>query len=71
MVIGITMIKTMPGYEKLIYESLRETEGFKKIYHLFGEFDFLVVLEASNGESINYVWSRCRAAGTFSTPGRS
>ena len=55
MVIGITMIKTVPGYEKVIYESLRETKGFKKIYHLFGEFDFLVVLEASDGESLNYI----------------
>ncbi|MDD1762687.1 MAG: Lrp/AsnC ligand binding domain-containing protein [Methanothrix sp.] len=44
MVIGITMIKIVPDHEKASYDALREIEGVKEIYHLFGEFDFFVIL---------------------------
>jgi hypothetical protein len=46
MVIGITMIKIVPDHEKASYVALREIEGVKEIYHLFGEFDFFLILEA-------------------------
>jgi hypothetical protein len=46
MVIGITMIKIVPGNEKASYDALRDIEGVKEIYHLFGEFDFFLILEA-------------------------
>ena len=46
MVIGITMIKIVPGHEKASYDALREIEGLKTIYNLFGEFDFFLILEA-------------------------
>jgi hypothetical protein len=46
MVIGITMIKIVPDHEKASYDALREIEGVKEIYHLFGEFDFFLILEA-------------------------
>ena len=48
MVIGITMIKIVPGHEKASYDSLRETEGVKEIYHLFGEYDFFLILETAD-----------------------
>jgi len=48
MVIGITMIKIVPGHEKASYDSLRGTEGVKEIYHLFGEYDFFLILEAAD-----------------------
>ena len=46
MVIGITMIKIVPDHEKAGYDALREIEGVKEIYHLFGEFDLFLILEA-------------------------
>jgi len=42
MVIGITMIKTAPDQEKAGFDALRETEGVKEIYNLFGEFDLFL-----------------------------
>jgi hypothetical protein len=48
MVIGITMIKIVPGHEKASYDLLRETKGVKEIYHLFGEYDFFLILEAAD-----------------------
>jgi hypothetical protein len=53
MVIGITMIKTTPGQEKASFDALRETEGVKKIYNLFGEFDFFLILEALDRGRLN------------------
>ncbi len=46
MVIGITMIKVVPGHEKASYDALKEIEGVKEIYHLFGEYVFFLILEA-------------------------
>ncbi len=46
MVIGITMLKVVPGKENVCYDALRHAVGIKEIYHLFGEFDFFLILEA-------------------------
>lgn len=62
MVIGITMIKTVPGYEKAIYESFRDAEGFKKVYHLFGEYDFFLVLEASNSKGLAHLLEQVKSS---------
>lgn len=46
MVIGITMLKVVPGQEKACYDALRHIVGIKEIHHLFGEFDFFLILDA-------------------------
>ena len=46
MVIGITMIKVMPGEERTVYCSLKGKDGILDVYHIFGEYDFFVVLQA-------------------------
>ena len=46
MVIGITMVKVMPGQERLVYFSLKGKDGIRDVYHIFGEYDFFVVLQA-------------------------
>ena len=53
MVIGITMIKTAPDQEKAGFDALRETEGVKEIYNLFGEFDLFLILEALDRARLN------------------
>lgn len=53
MVIGITMIKTAPDEEKAGFDALRETEGVKEIYNLFGEFDLFLILEALDRARLN------------------
>ena len=48
MVIGITMVKVMPGQERLVYFSLKGKDGILDVYHIFGEYDFFVVLQAES-----------------------
>ncbi len=45
MVIGVTMVKVVPGQERSVYNAIKEIEGVKDVYHVFGEYDFVVILE--------------------------
>ena len=60
MVIGITMIKVVPDHEKASYDALREIVGVKEIYHLFGEFDFFLILEAPNRTRLSQLLEEVR-----------
>jgi len=53
MVIGITMVKVVPGQEKAISCSLKGREGIMDIYHIFGEYDFFVILQAEGLNRLN------------------
>ncbi len=46
MVIGLTMIKVRPGYEKSAYRALQKRSEIKDIYSLFGEFSFFLIMQA-------------------------
>jgi hypothetical protein len=52
-VIGITMLKVRPGHEKSVYGLLREMEGIKDVYHLFGEYDFFVIMQAEGMKALD------------------
>ncbi len=45
MVIGLTMVKVRPGYEKSAYRALQKRSEIKDIYNLFGEFSFFLVMQ--------------------------
>ncbi len=60
MVIGITMLKTVPDHEKASYDALKEVEGIKEIYHLFGEFDLFLILEALDRTGLNLLLEEIR-----------
>ena len=44
--VGIAMTRAMPGKEKSIYRALKESDGTVSIHHAFGEYDFLVMIQA-------------------------
>jgi hypothetical protein len=44
MVIGIAILKVMPGQEKSAYCMLKSKEGILDVYHIFGDCDFFVIL---------------------------
>jgi DNA-binding Lrp family transcriptional regulator len=46
MVIGVTMVKVVPGQERSVYCALKRRDGIMDVYHVFGEYDFFVVLQA-------------------------
>jgi len=60
MVIGITTIKIVPDHEKAGYDALREIEGVKEIYHLFGEFDLFLILEALDRAKLDQLLEEIR-----------
>jgi DNA-binding Lrp family transcriptional regulator len=37
----------------VVYRALREVEGIKKLYHIFGNHDFFLILEAESMNSLN------------------
>ena len=53
MVIGVTMINVMPGSEKATYVEIKKMKNVRDIYHVFGEFDFVVIIEADSLSELN------------------
>jgi len=53
MVIGVTMVKVVPGQERSVYNAIKEIEGVKDVYHVFGEYDFVVILEVDGLSVLN------------------
>jgi DNA-binding Lrp family transcriptional regulator len=53
MVIGVTMVKVVPGQEKTVYNSLQSIDGIKDVYHVFGEYDFVVIIEVEGLSTLN------------------
>ncbi|AKB79367.1 Transcriptional regulator, AsnC family [Methanosarcina horonobensis HB-1 = JCM 15518] len=64
MVIGVTMINVLPGYEKAAYRELRNIEGIKDVYHVFGEYDFVVIIDVEDLSILNAVVDRIRESET-------
>jgi len=60
MVIGVTMINVLPGYEKAAYRELKNIEGIKDVYHVFGEYDFVVIIDVKDLSILNAVVDRIR-----------
>lgn len=64
MVIGVTMINVLPGHEKESYDELRSIKGIKDVYHVFGEYDFVVIIEVRDLTTLNTVVDRIRESDT-------
>ena len=64
MVIGVTMINVLPGYEKAAYRELKTIEGIKDVYHVFGEYDFVVIIDVKDLSNLNAVVDRIRESET-------
>lgn len=53
MVIGVIMVNVVPGQEKAAYNQLMNVNGIKDIYHVFGEYDFVVISEVEGLSTLN------------------
>jgi Transcriptional regulators len=60
MVIGVTMLNVLPGSEKTAYTELKSFAGVKDVYHVFGEFDFVVIVELETLRELNDVVDKIR-----------
>ena len=61
------MINVLPGYEKAAYRELRNIEGIKDVYHVFGQYDFVVIIEVEDLSILNAVVDRIRESETVTT----
>ena len=52
MVIAFVLITTKPGSEKDIYTELKDFKEIIELYPLFGEYDLIVRLEATDMDAI-------------------
>ncbi len=48
MVIAISLVKSLPGHERAVYYVLKSKEGVRNLYHIFGDHDFFMILEAES-----------------------
>lgn len=64
MVIGVTMINVLPGYEKAAYREMKNIEGIKDVYHVFGEYDFVLIIDVEDLNDLNDVVDRIRESET-------
>jgi transcriptional regulator, AsnC family len=64
MVIGVTMVNVLPGSERTAFNELHKIEGIKDIYHVFGEYDFVVVIEVDDLGSLNSIVDLIRETGS-------
>jgi len=64
LVIGVTMINVLPGYEKAAYREMKNIEGIKDAYHVFGEYDFVVIIDVKDLSILNAVVDKIRESET-------
>ncbi len=55
MVIGLTMIKVRPGYERSAYSDLQKRPEVRDVYRLFGEYNFFLVMQAEGQGKFNQI----------------
>ncbi len=53
MVICVTMVRVVPGYERSVYYSLKNKDGILDVYHIFGKYDFFVIMQSDGLEKLN------------------
>ena len=53
MVIGVTMINVVPGEERSVYNDLTKIAGVREVFHVFGEYDFIAIIDVSGLTDIN------------------
>jgi DNA-binding Lrp family transcriptional regulator len=60
MVAAVCMINVELGKEIEVRRELSMFEGVKELLHLFGEFDFLVIIRANDLRQVNYIVDKIR-----------
>lgn len=59
-VAAVCMINVSLGKEVQVRRELSMFEGVKELLHLFGEYDFLVVIKADDLRQVNYIVDKMR-----------
>jgi len=57
-VMGVIMIKVVPGQERFVYSSLKIRDEILDVYNVFGEYDFILMLETESICELNQFMER-------------
>lgn len=60
MVVAVCMISVELGKEIEIRRKLSMFEGIRELIHLFGEYDFIAIIEAEDLRQVNYIVDKIR-----------
>lgn len=60
MVAAVCMINVELGKEIDVRRELSMFEGVKELLHLFGEYDYLVIIKAGDLRQVNYIVDKIR-----------
>ncbi len=47
------MINVVPGEERTVYNALLKITGVREVFHVFGEYDFIAIIDVSSLTEIN------------------
>ena len=47
------MINVVPGEERTVYNGLTKIPGVREVFHVFGEYDFIAVIDVGGLTDIN------------------
>lgn len=53
MVIGFTMMNVVRGAEYEVWQELVKISGVTRVVHVFGEFDYVVIIEVNELSELN------------------
>lgn len=54
------MVNVIPGKEKDVYMKIKSFENVKDVYHVFGQFDFVVIIETKDLSELNKTVDKIR-----------
>lgn len=47
------MVNVVPGEEKAVYNELLRIDGIRDVFHVFGEYDFVTIIEVEGLSTLN------------------
>ena len=54
MIIGFTMMNVVRGAEYKVWQELVKISGVTQVVHVFGEFDYIVIIEVNDLPELNH-----------------
>lgn len=60
MVVGVCLINVKLGSESQVRKELADIKEIRELLHLFGEYDFIAIIETKDLKSLNDIVDRIR-----------
>jgi DNA-binding Lrp family transcriptional regulator len=60
MVTGFTMVNVVRGAEQEVWQELVQIRGVRRVVHVFGEFDYIVIIEVNELSELNHAVDEIR-----------